>query len=105
LTARTDSFDDALLESIDETIRGLFDQEVLEALYSNLRNTRSLDRDDIPHQIPVLSVVLEKYFESGAPTIMRFIARRLYSRLDLRYREKEGYTLADYVRDAKHKRG
>jgi hypothetical protein len=103
LVESKEDFDNAVLESIDETIHGLLGQEVLKAVYSNLENKRLVKRAEIPHQIPALSVMLEWVFGSSTPRIVRLIARRLYSKLGLQFPDKEGYTLLDYVRDAKYR--
>jgi hypothetical protein len=102
LTEQAD-FVNALLESIDETIGALFGQNVLEALYLNLKNKRSIRREEISNQLPTLSVVLQQYFGSSAATIGRSIARRLYSKLGFQFTNRDDYQLIDYVRDAKNK--
>jgi hypothetical protein len=104
MTMQTADFDSALLESIDETVRGLLGQKVLDALYANLENKSGIKREAIPNQIPALSLVFEKHFGSAAPTIVRAIARKLYSKLSVQFTSKEGYSLADYVKDAKNRR-
>jgi len=100
LTVQAD-FDAALLESIDESIEALLGQEVALALHLNLKNKRSICREEIPDNIPTLCAVLEKYFGPGARTIGRAIARRLYSKLGLEFSIKDNYQLTNYVEDAR----
>lgn len=100
MTAQTD-FDATLLESIDESIEALLGQEVVLALHLNLKNKRSIGREEIPDNIPTLCVVLEKYFGPSARTIGRAIARRLYSKLSLEFLIKGNYQLMNYVEDAR----
>jgi hypothetical protein len=105
MTMQTADFDSALLESIDETIRGILGEKVLDALYGNLESKSAIKREAIPNHIPTLSLVFEKHFGSAAPTIVRAIARKFYSKLGIQFTGKEGYSLVDYVIDAKNKRG
>jgi hypothetical protein len=102
LTAPTDDFDNAVLESIDEAIGALLGQEVLDALYSNLKTKRSIKREEIPDQLPILNIVLEEHFRSSTATIVRSIARNLYSKLGLNFINRKGYRLIDYVKDARN---
>lgn len=96
-------FNTALLESIDEVIRSLLSQAVLDALRSNLKNKRSINPEDIPDHLQTLSVVLKKYFGPGAHTIEKAIARRLYSKYGLEFQKNEDYELTDYVENARSK--
>ena len=97
MMAQIDDFNAALLQSIDEGISALLGQEVLDSIYLNLRNKRSINRDEIPDHTPILVVVLEKYFGPSAQTIGRGIARRLYSKLGVNFVVMEGFQLADYI--------
>jgi hypothetical protein len=94
-------FSAALLESIDEAIGAVLGQDVVPALHLNLKNKRSIDRAEIPDNIPTLCVVFEKYFGPGARTIERAIARRLYSKLGLEFSRRDHYELTDYVENAR----
>lgn len=96
-------FDAALIESVDEAIRSLFNQQVVDALHSNLKDRRTISWDQIPNQLPTLCVVLEKYFGLGAPTVERAIARRLYSRFNIEFQSNKSYELTDYVEAARQK--
>lgn len=96
-------FDAVLIESVDEAIRSLFSQQVVDALHSNLKDRRTISWDQIPNQLPTLCLVLEKYFGLGAHTVEVTIARELYSRFNLGFQSNEGYGLTDYVKDARQK--
>jgi hypothetical protein len=96
-------FDAALIESVDEAIRMLFSEQVVDALHSNLEDRRTISWDQIPKQLPTLSLVLEKYFGLGAHTVEREIAHRLYSRINLELPSDESYELTDYVKNARDK--
>jgi len=95
--------DTSLVESVDETIRLLFSQKVVDALYLNLKNKRSISREEIPGKLHVLHVVLEEYFGLSACTLGRAIARKFYSKLGLEFQTRNGFQLTDYVDEAKKK--
>lgn len=99
--AKTEAFDRALIQSIDEAIKSVFSQQVVEAFHLNLKNRRSIDQQDIPNNLQTLSVVFEKYFGLGARTVERTIARKLYSKLGLEFRRKDQSRLIDSVESAK----
>lgn len=103
LTTLNDELNSAFLESMDEAITRLLSQEVVDALYSDLKNKRSINREQIPDNLPTLCIVLEKYFGIGARTIGRAIARRLYSKLGLEFVSMGDYQLINYVEGAKRK--
>jgi hypothetical protein len=103
LSAQISDFDKALIESVDEAVRSLFSQQVLDALHSNLKVKRSIKPEEFPNQLPTLSTVLEKYFGLGSSTVERAIAQRLYSKLGLKFQRIDSYQLADYVENARNK--
>jgi len=103
LSVQVNDFDGALIESVDDAIRSVFSQQVVDALHSNLKDKRTISWNQIPNQLPTLSLVLEKYFGLGAPTVERTIARRLYSRFNLEFANKNDCELKDYVENARQK--
>jgi hypothetical protein len=103
LTTTNDEFSAALLESMDEAIRSLLSQQVADALHQNLRNNKSIEPEDIPQQLPTVSIVLKKYFGPSANTLEKAIARRLYSKYGLEFQSNRDYQLKDYVENARNK--
>ncbi len=103
LTTSNEEFGAVLLESMDDAIRSLLSQEVVEAFHANLRDKRSIKPEDIPNHLPTVSIVLEKYFGPSAHTIEKAIGQRLYSKCGLQFVGNEGYKLTDYVDNAKTK--
>ena len=103
LTAHNDEFSAALLESMDEAIRSLLSQDVVDAFRSNLKNKRSISPEEIPNNLPTISIVLKKYFGASAQTIENEIAHRLYSKYGLEFQKSEYYQLADYAENARNK--
>ena len=105
MTAHNDEFSTALLESMDDAIRSLLSQDVLDAFHSNLVNKQSISLEEIPDQLPTISIVLKKYFGPSADTIERAIAQRLYSKCGLEFQKNVDYQLTDYVEKARNKLG
>ena len=98
-----DEIDAVLIESMDDAIRSLLSQDVLDAFRSNLVSKRSIRPEEIPDQLPTVSVVLRKYFGPSAETIERAIAQRFYSKYGLEFQKNEKYQLTDYVKNARDK--
>jgi hypothetical protein len=88
---------------MDEAIRSLLSQEVLDAFRSNLRDKRSINFEEIPDQLPTVSIVLRKYFGPSAQTIESTIAQRLYSKYGLEFQRNGDYHLTDYVENVRNK--
>ena len=103
MTSHNDEFGAAVLESMDEAIRSLLSQDVLDAFRSNLRDKRSINSEEIPDQLPTVSIVLRKYFGPSAQTIENTIAQRLYSKYGLEFQRNGDYHLTDYVENARNK--
>lgn len=88
---------------MDEGIRSLLSQEVLDAFHTNLRDKRSINSEDIPDQLPTVSIVLRKYFGPSAQIIENTIAERLYSKFGLEFQRNGDYHLKEYVENARDK--
>jgi hypothetical protein len=102
-TQIADYFDDVLVESIDEAIRSLFSQQVVDAFHSNLKTKRSVDERNLTANLRIVSIVLQKYFGDGAQTIEKTIAQRLYSKWGLEFRRNQDYNLTDYVENVRNR--
>jgi len=96
-----DKVDEALLESIDETMIAVLSREVADALYLHLQTVYSIPRDEVPHKIETLCLTLENIFGvSGTATICKAIARRLFVKLGLTFPTSPARTLPEYVKEA-----
>jgi hypothetical protein len=97
-------FNDALLESIDETITDLLSRAVVKALYVHLQTTYSVSRDELPYSVDTLLTALEKIFGvRGSQTITKAIAEKFYLKLRLEFTGYPSRTLLEYVDQAKVK--
>ena len=97
-------FNDALVESIDETITDLLSRAVVDALYAHLQTIYSISRGDVPYRLDTLFTALEKIFGvRSSQTITKAIARTFYLKLGLEFTANPSRTLLEYVDDAKMK--
>ncbi|MGD0175598.1 MAG: hypothetical protein ABSC50_02095 [Candidatus Bathyarchaeia archaeon] len=103
MTTSNNEFNLCLVESLNETISSLLSEDVLEAFRSNLKNKRSIHPEEIPENLPTVSIVLEKYFGMSARTIEATTARRLYAKCGIDFQKNISYQLEDYVEAAKNK--
>jgi hypothetical protein len=97
-------FNNALVESIDETLTELLGRAVVDALYVHLQTFHSISRGRLPHELNTLLAVLERIFGIlGAQTITNVIARKFYFKLGLKFTGNPSRTLLEYVDDARMK--
>lgn len=102
MTDHDDEFSAALLESMNEAIRSLLSQEVLDAFHSSLLEKRSIPPEDIPNQLPTISIALKRYFGPSSEMIENATAQRLYSKFGLEFHKHESSKLSDYVEKARN---
>ena len=94
-------FDTVLLEAIDDTFAELLGEGVKKALYDYLERNISLKRTDIPGRLNDFRAALEKVAGTASIVMEKSIAKKVYSRLGLNYTDKPGYTLSDFVAEAR----
>jgi len=91
----------ALMESIDEGLLAL-GMNVRQVLYLYLKRHYKVRREDIPERIRDLHDVLKDLLGDGGEVLEKFIARRFYSRLGLEFIDHKGWTLIDYLENARN---
>ena len=93
--------DSMLLDSVAETFREVFSEEFGVVFYDYLERTFSITRTLIPERLDEFQSALSKTFGQSASSVLaKAIAKRLYLRVGLRFAEKPGYTLLQYIREA-----
>jgi hypothetical protein len=97
--------DDLLLSVVDETMRQVFKEEGVRVIYGYLENNSHLKREEIAEKPEVFSAGLEMLLGSAAPVIEKLILKNMYSKLELKFREKKGYEFSDYVKELEDKCG
>lgn len=97
-------FRKALLEATDSGLQVL-GESVRYVIYHHVERNSSLRREEIPERLKDFHKALESLFGAGARVIERIVADRLYGKLGLKFEEHEGWTLVDYVNNAKRAKG
>jgi len=88
-----------LVESIDQGLCDLLGRRARETIYDYLERRCYMSRDEIPGRLEEFCGILQANFGKGGLTIQKTIAKRFYSRLEKRFIDYPGYTLADYVKN------
>ena len=97
------SLDNLLLDAVDETLRHIFKEEGVRVIFACLEKKCHLNRRRIAEEPEDFSAGLERFLSSAAPVIEKMILKNLYSKLELKFEEKEGYKFSDYVKELKEK--
>jgi len=102
---RTETRDDLLLSVVDETVKQVFKESGAKVIYSFIENKCHLKREEIVERPEEFSAGLERLLSSAAPVIEKLILENLYSKLELKFEEKDGYGFSDHVRELREKCG
>ncbi|SRR6266704_761393 len=102
MSARSLSFPQLLLESIDEGL-SVLGNEPREAVYQFLRTICSLPREDIPDHVPEFAAGLKRALGGASKVIERLILRRLFEKTGSSFRDVPDTDFNDYVSDAKRR--
>lgn len=86
-------------ETVDETLKQVFKEEGATVIYEFLENQSSLQLEDVADKPEVFSAALERLMVSAAHVIEQTILNKLYSKLGLKFEEKNGYKFADYIKE------
>jgi len=101
----TETLDDLLLKVVDTTLRQVFKEAGIKAIYDFFENNSNLKLEEVGEKPEVFSAGLEKLMVSAAQVIENLILKSLYRRLGLKFVEKEGYGFSDYVKELKEEGG
>lgn len=94
-----ETLDDLLLRAVDKALQRVFRETGTKVIFDFLGNNSHFRREEIAEKPEVFSTGLKKLLGSGATVIERLVLKDLYPRLDLRFKEKEGYEFSDYVEE------
>jgi hypothetical protein len=91
----------ALLEAVDAGL--LVPGEIVRtAIYERIERSYRVKREEILEKLETFHEALQDLLGASASKVMeKLIARNLYSRLELNFRQHDGWTLVDYVNHAK----
>jgi hypothetical protein len=99
------SLDNLLFDAVDETLRCVFRDEGANFILDYLENKCHLNRRRIAEELEDFSAGMDRLLSSARPVVEKLILKNLYSKLELRFEEKEGYRLSDYLKELREKRG
>jgi hypothetical protein len=87
------------VNAVDETLKQIFKEEGVKIIYDFFEKQSNLRIDDISKKPEVFTVSLENLMVSAAKVIELAILRNFYSKLGLKFEEKEGYEFYDYLKE------
>jgi hypothetical protein len=99
-----DVFWDILSDAIKEGMQFLGDSPK-QAVIIYIEKRHSIKEDEYSKRLETLHRGLTEIFGIGAKVIERRIAKNLYGRLGLDFREQEKWTMIEYVEEAKKRIG
>lgn len=91
------SLDALLLECVDEALTDLLGTRAREAVYDHLERNLFLSRTEIPVRLDDFFTLLDETFGKGGKTIGRYIARKLYAKLDWEFVDVATFEFGDYL--------
>jgi 23S rRNA pseudoU1915 N3-methylase RlmH len=96
-------WNDVFIEVIDETLKQIFNDDGTKVIYDFLEKNSNLKLKEVANKPEVFSASLEKLMVSATQVIEQNILKNLYSRLELKFEEKQGYEFADYIMELRGK--
>ncbi len=102
MTVRGESFDQLLLESIDEGL-SVLGSEPQQAVYHFLLTICALPRDEVPARVAEFSAGLKKALGGASKVIERVILRKLFEKTGSTFRDAQDTDFKTYVEDAKRR--
>lgn len=95
--------DELLLIAVDETLKDIFKEEGVKAIYDFIEKNCCLKRDEIAEKPKDFSACLKKLLSSAAPVIEKAVLEGLFSEFGLEFVERESFGFADYVRELRER--
>jgi len=94
--------DDLLLETIGDVLKQVFGENAAKIMLQNVKKDYSLKLEEIPKRAQVFSDALRNILGSGGVIIEDLILETLYSKLELEFKWKKGYTFSDYIKELRN---
>jgi len=96
---KRENWNDFFAEVVDETLKQIFRDDGAKVIYEFLEKHSRLKLEDVAEKPEVFSASLKRLMVSAARVIEQMILKNLYSRLGLKFEEKNGYEFSDYLRE------
>jgi len=97
-------FEKLFIEAVDEGL-GTLGESGRHMIFFHLDRSYSIKRHEIPKRPEAFAQGLEKIFGAGASVLEKLIIKNLYSKLGLKYEDREDRPFADYIKDVKKAEG
>lgn len=97
---RGKDFDNLFIEAVDEGL-DVLGESGRQMIFFHLEKSYSIKRHEIPQKPEAFAAGLENIFGAGASVLEKLIVKSLYSKLGLKYEDKEDRPFADYVNEGK----
>lgn len=91
---------DSLALAFDET-PWVPDEIVRAAIFDTIERSYQLGREEFPEKLEIFPQALQGLMGAGGKVKEKLIAKSLYRRLELNFKEHGGWTLIDYVSHVK----
>jgi len=102
--SQDEKFNSLLLESIDESVRGVLGEGPLQAMFYSLEKHLGLRREEIPSRLQDFEKGLVDLFDRRpASVLIRMIVRNLCSKLEISYYQRSDFDLKTYVEECKRR--
>jgi len=93
-------FEKLFIEAVDEGL-DVLGESGRQMIFFHLEKICSIKRHEIPNKPEAFAAGLEKIFGAGASVLEKLIVKSLYSKLGLKYEDKEERPFADCVNEVK----
>lgn len=100
---RQNDWNNFFAEVIDETLKQVFKEDGAKVIYEFLENNSKLSLKEVSDKPELFSESLETLMVSAARVIERLILTNIYSKLGLKFEEKNGYKFSDYIKEMRRK--
>ena len=92
------TFDDVVIQTIDEVVRNVFEDETAETIF---RYSREKGSEKVVDTIRALADSLPKILGTGSVIVEDLILETLYSKLGCQLQWKKDYRFPDYIAELK----
>jgi ribonuclease HII len=90
---------DLLSTAVNETVKQIFKEAGAKVIFDFIEKQCHLKLEEIVEKPEVFSAGLERLTVSAASVIEKMILENLYSKLNLKFVEKDGYEFSDYIKE------
>ena len=99
IKVETKDWNSIFAEAVDDTLKQIFKEDGARVIYKFLESHTRLKLEEAADNPQVFSDSLEKLMVSAAHVIEKVILKNLYSKIGLKFKEKQGYEFSDYIKE------